>query len=75
MKSNILESFSLSEKKAIVVGGAGDLGRAMVEAISEAGSHTVIIDYDERYTSDQFGPIESTVGDTKCESNHPSFSC
>ncbi len=33
MKSNILESFSLAGKKAIVVGGAGDLGKAMVEGI------------------------------------------
>lgn len=48
MESNILESFSLVGKKAIVVGGAGDLGKAMVEAISQAGAHTVIIDFDER---------------------------
>lgn len=45
---NILEKFSLAGKKALVVGGAGDLGRAMVEAISQAGAHTVVIDYDER---------------------------
>ncbi|SMG20405.1 SDR family oxidoreductase [Arenibacter troitsensis] len=48
MESNILESFSLAGKKAMVVGGAGDLGKAMVEAISQAGAHTVIIDFDER---------------------------
>ena len=48
MKKNILETFSLKGKKAIVVGGAGDLGIAMVEAISEAGAQTVIIDYDTR---------------------------
>ncbi|WP_396634870.1 SDR family oxidoreductase [Maribacter sp. R86514] len=48
MKSNILESFSLAGKKAIVVGGAGDLGKAMVEAISQAGAQTVVIDFDER---------------------------
>ncbi|SEQ46060.1 2-deoxy-D-gluconate 3-dehydrogenase [Hyunsoonleella jejuensis] len=45
---NILEKFSLQGKKAIVVGGAGDLGKAMVEAISQAGAQTVVIDYDDR---------------------------
>ena len=45
---NILEQFKLTGKKAIVVGGAGDLGIAMVEAISEAGAQTVVIDYDDR---------------------------
>jgi len=48
MENNILESFSLEGKKAIVVGGAGDLGIAMVEAISQAGAQTVVIDFDER---------------------------
>lgn len=45
---NILEQFSLAGKKAIVVGGAGDLGKAMVEAISQAGAQTVVIDFDDR---------------------------
>lgn len=48
MGNNILESFSLEGKKAIVVGGAGDLGKAMVEAISQAGAQTVVIDFDDR---------------------------
>ncbi len=48
MAANILDSFKLSGKKAIVVGGAGDLGMAMVEGISEAGAQTVVIDLDER---------------------------
>ncbi|ASO06660.1 2-dehydro-3-deoxy-D-gluconate 5-dehydrogenase [Arenibacter algicola] len=45
---NILEKFNLAGKKAIVVGGAGDLGIAMVEAISQAGAQTVVIDLDDR---------------------------
>ncbi|CDF80005.1 2-deoxy-D-gluconate 3-dehydrogenase 5) [Formosa agariphila KMM 3901] len=48
MANNILESFSLKGKKAIIVGGAGDLGMAMVEAVSQAGAQSVIIDFDER---------------------------
>lgn len=45
---NILEKFDLTGKKAIVVGGAGDLGKAMVEAVSQAGAQTVVIDFDQR---------------------------
>jgi 2-deoxy-D-gluconate 3-dehydrogenase len=48
MSANILDQFSLSGKKAIIVGGAGDLGVAMVEAIVEAGAEAVIIDLDEK---------------------------
>ncbi|MDC6353814.1 MULTISPECIES: SDR family oxidoreductase [unclassified Robiginitalea] len=48
MAKNILEWFSLEGKKALVVGGAGDLGKAMVEALAQAGAQTVIIDFDER---------------------------
>jgi len=48
MEQNILEKFSLKGKKAIVTGGAGDLGKAMVEAISQAGAQTVVIDLDDR---------------------------
>ncbi|EAR01114.1 SDR family oxidoreductase [Maribacter sp. HTCC2170] len=48
MTSNILDKFNLKGKKAIVVGGAGDLGKAMVEAIAQAGAQTVVIDLDDR---------------------------
>ncbi|WP_421804961.1 SDR family oxidoreductase [Flagellimonas sp.] len=48
MEQDILQKFSLRNKKAIVTGGAGDLGKAMVEAISQAGAQTVVIDLDER---------------------------
>ena len=40
----MLDQFRLSGKTALVVGGAGDLGAAMVEAIAEAGAKTVVID-------------------------------
>jgi 2-deoxy-D-gluconate 3-dehydrogenase len=48
MKVSILDQFKLDNKKAIVVGGAGDLGKAMVEALAEAGAQVVIIDIDDR---------------------------
>jgi len=44
----ILDKFSLAGKKALVVGGAGDLGASMVEAIAEAGAQTVVIDLSDR---------------------------
>ena len=40
----MLELFDLSAKNAIVVGGAGDLGRAMLEALVDAGARAVVID-------------------------------
>lgn len=39
--------FDLSGKNAIVVGGAGDLGVAMLEALVEAGARAVVIDVSE----------------------------
>ena len=39
--------FDLTGKKAIVVGGAGDLGRGMLEGLVEAGAECVVIDIDE----------------------------
>jgi 2-deoxy-D-gluconate 3-dehydrogenase len=51
MSNKNLEQFSLLKKKSIVVGGAGDLGLAIVEALVEAGSETVIIDLDVKVFS------------------------
>src|SRR6516225_253830 len=48
MSMRILEQFKLSGKKALVVGGAGDLGASMVEAIAEAGAQVVVIDLSDR---------------------------
>ncbi|GAB4158360.1 MAG: 2-dehydro-3-deoxy-D-gluconate 5-dehydrogenase KduD [Winogradskyella sp.] len=48
MSINVLKKFSLVNKNAIVVGGAGDLGKAMAEALAEAGAKVVIIDIDDR---------------------------
>ncbi len=43
----MLEMFDLTGKNAVVVGGAGDLGVAMLEALVEAGSRAVVIDLSE----------------------------
>lgn len=43
--------FDLSGKKAIVVGGAGDLGLSMVEALVESGAECAIIDISSKVTT------------------------
>jgi len=40
--------FDLTGKKAIVVGGAGDLGRSMLKALVEAGAHAAVIGRGEK---------------------------
>lgn len=40
---NVLDSFKLTDKVAIVTGGAGHLGRAMVDGLCEAGAKKVYV--------------------------------
>lgn len=44
----ILDQFKLTGKRALVVGGAGDLGQAILEALVQAGAHAVVIDLSEQ---------------------------
>lgn len=39
---NVLETFSLADKTALVTGGAGLYGRQIVQALAEAGAHTYV---------------------------------
>ncbi len=40
--------FDLTGKKAIIAGGAGDLGRGMIAALRDAGADIVVLDRIER---------------------------
>lgn len=44
----VRDMFDLTGAKAIVVGGAGDLGKGMLEGLLEAGADCAVIDIDEK---------------------------
>ena len=51
--------FDLTGRSAIVVGGAGDLGRSIVVGLAESGASVVIIDKDQR-TSEMAAQLASS---------------
>lgn len=66
--------FALTGKKAIVIGGAGDLGLGMLEALLEAGAECAVIDIDDklglicedyRKKGFQVYPIHADISDRK----------
>ncbi|MGD9160046.1 MAG: SDR family NAD(P)-dependent oxidoreductase [Desulfobacteraceae bacterium] len=70
----MLEKFNLTGKKALVVGGAGDLGASMLEGLVEAGVEAVVIDmsdniYEVADTLKKRGfvvhPIKADISDRK----------
>ena len=66
--------FNLSGKRAIVVGGAGDLGTSMLEGLVEAGAECAVIDIDKKLESvcDEYNskgykthPVYADISDRK----------
>lgn len=51
---NVIESFSLKGKLAVVTGGAGHLGTAMSEALHEAGAIVAVIELTKEKFDDKF---------------------
>lgn len=51
---NVLESFSLKNRVAIVTGGYGYLGKAFVQSLNEAGAKVIVAGRDEQKFKDAF---------------------
>ena len=56
---NVIESFSLKGKVAVVTGGAGHLGTAMSEALNEAGAFVAVIELTQEKFDDKFAGKEN----------------
>ena len=52
---NVIESFKLDRKIAVVTGGCGHLGHAMVDALSEAGAKVYVAGTDKEKFIHVFG--------------------
>ena len=67
MSSGVYELFSVEGKKALVTGGSAGLGRAMAEALVEAGSRVAIVGRSERVfdTAKEIGaiPLQTDLAD------------
>ncbi|MFZ4617622.1 MAG: SDR family NAD(P)-dependent oxidoreductase, partial [Rectinemataceae bacterium] len=57
---DMMKSFDLSEKKALVVGGASGLGKAIAFALSGAGAQTMIADLNGPEAKKVCGEIEAS---------------
>lgn len=68
---NVIESFSLKGKVAIITGGAGHLGTAMSEALNEAGAVVAVIElsqekFDEKFSGkENYFFVQGDISDTE----------
>ncbi len=68
---NVIESFSLKGKVAVITGGAGHLGTAMSEALNEAGAVVAVIElsqekFDEKFAGkENYFFVQGDISDTE----------
>jgi gluconate 5-dehydrogenase len=68
---NVIESFSLKGKIAVITGGAGHLGTAMSEALNEAGAMVAVIELTQEKFAEKFAGkdnyffVEGNISDTE----------
>jgi 2-deoxy-D-gluconate 3-dehydrogenase len=69
VSANVLDQFKLEGKNALVTGGAGELGQAMVQALAEAGASVVIVDSSDGASSlaNSFRARGLAVSALKCD--------
>ena len=69
VSARVLDQFKLDGKNALVTGGAGDLGQAIVQALAEAGARVVIVDRNDNCCSlaDSFKADGLAVSALKCD--------
>ena len=59
---NIMEKYNLTNKVAIITGAATGLGKAMAQALAQAGANIVIADIDESKAKDTAQQIKQDEG-------------
>lgn len=59
-----MEMFSLNDKNAVVIGGAGGIGQAIAQGLAQAGANVIIASRNEKSLQRAVGEIKDSCGKT-----------